>query len=274
MISSILVVARDGRPRLERRSREARSAKPSADCARPAVIAAWHQNTNGENRSADSGLSHAANFMWQRTGKKPDREDAKDFGRLLVLLPTIRSTPRLCVPRGGSTKAPTCTRGSRGVAPFRAPCTAGRTPASWLLLQVEAEVKAKGISPCGSKTDRKGRNDNGQGQRSIKTIDPGPHILRRVQALATRRTAMITGTNLTASKRRHTRNSRRAQSSIKTTWILRGWLLPDGIPTTSDDGFCRRQGGGGSAKVIEEKFAAAQEKPALYRPESGIRRHY
>ncbi len=79
MISSILVVARDGRPRLERRSREARSAKPSADCARPAVIAAWHQNTNGENRSADSGLSHAANFMWQRTGKKPDREDAKDF---------------------------------------------------------------------------------------------------------------------------------------------------------------------------------------------------
>ncbi len=60
------------------------------------------------------------------------------------------------------------------------------------------------------------------------------------------------------------------QDHVDFTWLVN----PDGIPTTSDDGFCRRQGGGGSAKVIEEKFAAAQEKPALYRPESGIRRHY
>ncbi len=34
---------------------------------------------------SDDGLSHAGNFLWQLTGKKPDLETAKDLDTALVL---------------------------------------------------------------------------------------------------------------------------------------------------------------------------------------------
>src|SRR5208337_1681631 len=52
----------------------------------PAVVAAWHRIANGEKPlPADNALSHAGNFLWQLTGKKPRREIAHDLDVCLIL---------------------------------------------------------------------------------------------------------------------------------------------------------------------------------------------
>jgi citrate synthase len=52
----------------------------------PAVVTAWHRIRRGlEPLPADDRLSHAANFLWQLNGTKPDEEVAHDLDVCLVL---------------------------------------------------------------------------------------------------------------------------------------------------------------------------------------------
>ena len=52
----------------------------------PAVVAGWHRIRQGlEPLPPDASLSHAANFLWQLHGKKPDPEMARDLDVCLVL---------------------------------------------------------------------------------------------------------------------------------------------------------------------------------------------
>ena len=52
----------------------------------PAVVAGWHRIRQGlEPVPADPSLPHAANFLWQLHGKKPDKETARDLDVCLVL---------------------------------------------------------------------------------------------------------------------------------------------------------------------------------------------
>jgi citrate synthase len=52
----------------------------------PALVAAWHRIREGmEPLPSDDTLSHAANFLWQLHGEKPDEETARDLDTCLVL---------------------------------------------------------------------------------------------------------------------------------------------------------------------------------------------
>ena len=74
-------------PELNDDSREANVRKAIRLIARfPAVVAAWHRIRNGEKPlPPDNALSHAANFLWQLTGKKPSKEIAQDLDVCLIL---------------------------------------------------------------------------------------------------------------------------------------------------------------------------------------------
>ncbi len=52
----------------------------------PVLIAAWHRIRNGrEPLPPDDTLSHAANFLWQLTGVRPDEDMARDLDICLIL---------------------------------------------------------------------------------------------------------------------------------------------------------------------------------------------
>jgi citrate synthase len=52
----------------------------------PVLVAAWHRISQGlEPLPPDDSLSHAANFLWQFHGEKPDGEMARDLDTCLVL---------------------------------------------------------------------------------------------------------------------------------------------------------------------------------------------
>ena len=52
----------------------------------PTIVAAWDRIRNGaEPVEPDSGLGHAANFLYMLTGRKPDEKTARDFDICLVL---------------------------------------------------------------------------------------------------------------------------------------------------------------------------------------------
>ncbi|MFH1122510.1 MAG: citrate/2-methylcitrate synthase [Pseudomonadota bacterium] len=52
----------------------------------PTLVAAWHRIRQGlEPLPSDDSLSHAANFLWQLHGKRPDEEMARDLDTCLTL---------------------------------------------------------------------------------------------------------------------------------------------------------------------------------------------
>jgi citrate synthase len=74
-------------PDLSDDSREANERKAARLIARTAsVVAAWHRIRNGRDLPApDPKLSHAANFLWQMSGSRPDDDIATDLDTCLVL---------------------------------------------------------------------------------------------------------------------------------------------------------------------------------------------
>ena len=52
----------------------------------PALVAAWHRIRQGlDPLPPDDSLPHAANFLWQLQGTKPDEETAEDLDTCLIL---------------------------------------------------------------------------------------------------------------------------------------------------------------------------------------------
>ncbi len=74
-------------PELHDGTREGNLRKAMRLIARvPVVTAAWHRIRNGlEPVAADASLGHAANFLWQLTGQKPDPEISRDLDICLIL---------------------------------------------------------------------------------------------------------------------------------------------------------------------------------------------
>ena len=74
-------------PDLHEQSREANVRMAARLIARmPAVTAAWHRiRQDKEPLPPDPKLSHAANFLWQVFGNKPDEDMAHDLDTCLIL---------------------------------------------------------------------------------------------------------------------------------------------------------------------------------------------
>ena len=83
---SVPLLAMDD-PDLHEQSREANVRMAARLIARvPAVTAAWHRiRQDKEPLPPDDKLSHAANFLWQVNGNKPDEEMAHDLDTCLIL---------------------------------------------------------------------------------------------------------------------------------------------------------------------------------------------
>ncbi len=271
-------------PELHDESREANVRKAVRLIARfPAVIAAWHRIRNGEKPlPPDNALSHAGNFLWQLTGKKPSSGIAHDLDVCLVLHAdhTFNASTFACR-EVVSTKAHMFAGVAAGVGALSGVLHGGANERVMkMLLQLESEIKSvDGIDAWVKNKISKGEKIMGMGHAVYKTLDPRAKILK----LMSHRLARETGHENwyeyldRIEQVGHAQLSALGRSNIRTNvdfysgsvYAMMG--IPIDIMTPV---FAISRIAGWCAHIIEEKFAEAQDKPELYRPEAQYVGHY
>ena len=271
-------------PELGDDSREANVRKANRLIARfPAVIAGWHRIRQGlDPVPPDDSLSHAANFLWQLTGKKPDAETARDLDICLILHAdhTFNASTFACR-EVVSTKAHMYAGVAAGVGALSGSLHGGANArAMKLLLELESSVKSEADVAVWVKArlDR-GEKIFGMGHAVYHTYDPRGTILKEMCLRHGKKTGHENWYRLlTALEKEGVEEfERRGKANIKinvdfysgSVYAMMG--IPLGIMTPM---FAISRISGWCSHIIEEKFAEAQDKPALYRPESEYVGHY
>jgi citrate synthase len=271
-------------PELHDDSKEANIRKAIRLIARfPAVVAAWNRIRNGKKPlPPDNSLSHAANFLWQLTGKKPSPEIARDLDLCLILHGdhTFNASTFACR-EVVSTKAHMFAGVAAGVGALSGILHGGANERVMkMLLQVESEVKSLDDIDTWvkNKIDR-GEKIMGMGHAVYKTVDPRAKILKQMSSRLARETGHENWYEYLnrIEEVGHRELLARGKSNIRTNvdFYSGSIYAMMGIPTDiMTPVFAISRIAGWCAHIIEEKFAEAQDKPALYRPEAEYVGHY
>jgi len=243
----------------------------------PVVVAAWHRIRNGlEPLPSDDSLSHAANFLWQLQGEKPDPEMARDLEVCLVLHAdhTFNASTFACR-EVVSTQAHMYAGVAAGVGALSGSLHGGANERVMkMLFEVEAAVKA-GKDVTGWVRDRveQGRKIMGMGHAVYKTIDPRSKILKEMSLRLGRKTGhenwfhLLTQIEAEALKIFQEKGKTTIKANVDfysgSVYAMIG--IPVDLMTPI---FAISRVSGWCSHIIEEKYAEAQEKPALYRPQA------
>ena len=245
----------------------------------PALTAAWHRIRNGlEPLPPDASLPHAANFLWQLTGERPNQEISRDLDICLVLHAdhTFNASTFACR-EVVSTRAHMYAGIAAGLGALSGSLHGGANARVMeMLMKLESE---KDISGWVKGQLEQGRKIMGMGHAIYKTTDPRAKILREFSHSLGERTGQTKWYDLSVQveKAALAEFERRGKTTLKpnvdfysaSVYHIMGIPLDLMTPI-----FAISRIAGWCAHIIEEKFAEAQEKPALYRPESEYIGHY
>ncbi|HSR11980.1 MAG TPA: citrate synthase [Thermodesulfobacteriota bacterium] len=271
--ASVPILAMDD-PDLKEETREASVRQAIHLIARiPALVAAWQRTRNGlETVPPDDRLSHAANFLWQLTGKKPDEEIARDLDVCLVLHAdhTFNASTFACR-EVVSTRAHMYAAVSAGVGALSGSLHGGAN--AQVLRMLQGVEKEKDIGAWVKKQLDQGKRIMGMGHAVYKTSDPRGKILREMGERMGKKLGKEEIIRLSAQieEAAVSEFEKRGLPTIKPNvdffsapvYHLMG--IPGDLMTPV---FAVSRIAGWCAHIIEEQFAEAQEKPALYRPQA------
>ncbi len=267
-------------PELDDDSREANMAKAIRLISRvPVVVAAWYRIREGrEPVPPEPTLSHAGNFLWQLRGTQPDAEIARDLDTILVLHAdhSFNASTFACR-EVVSTRAHMYAGVAAGVGALSGSLHGGANAQVMKMLQ---ELRnEKDVSGWVKSQLASGRKIMGMGHAVYKTLDPRARFLKDMC--------------FTLGKKLHEDHWCRLSTEIEETAVAefnaqgKTTIRPNvdfysasvyhmmGIPLDlMTPVFAVARVAGWTAHIIEEKFADAQEKPALYRPLSEYVGHY
>ena len=261
-------------PELAEESREANVRMAIRLIARmPVVVAAWHRIRNGlEPLASDPTLSHAANFLWLLHGKRPDEATARDLDVCLILHAdhTFNASTFACR-EVVSTRAHMYAGIAAGIGALSGSLHGGaNAEVMKMLLELESE---RDISGWVKARLDKGERIMGMGHAVYKTMDPRARFLKDM--------AFRIG-NKTGQSRWHELSTQIETAGLE-EFKKRGKpeIQPNvdffSAPVYHMMGISRdlmtpifaiSRTAGWCSHIIEEKFAEAQEKPALYRPQA------
>lgn len=239
----------------------------------PAVVAAWHRIRNGlEPLTPDDALSHAANFLWQLHGEKPDAEMADDLDTCLILHAdhTFNASTFACR-EVVSTRAHMYAGVSAGIGALSGSLHGGANARVMkMLLSLEAE---KDVSGWVSRQLESGERIMGMGHAVYKTMDPRARYLKDMAARLGKKTGQERWSELSREIERAglAEFAKRGKADIQpnvdffSAPVYHIMGIPRDIMTPI---FAISRVAGWCSHIIEEKFAEAQEKPALYRPKA------
>ena len=265
---------------LDDETRAANMAKAIRLIARvPVIVAGWQRIREGrEPLPSDGALSHAENFLWQLTGAQPDPEIARDLDTILVLHAdhSFNASTFACR-EVVSTRAHMYAGVAAGVGALSGSLHGGANAQVMKMLQElrnEKDISAWVRSQLAS-----GRKIMGMGHAVYKTLDPRARFLKDMC--------------FRLGKKLHEDHWCRLSTEIEETAVAelnaqgKTTIRPNvdfysasvyhlmGIPLDlMTPVFAVARIAGWTAHIIEEKFADAQEKPALYRPLSEYVGHY
>ena len=267
-------------PELSVETREANFLKATKLISRlPEIVAAWHRIRKGlEPLPADDHLSHAANFLWQLKGKKPDEETARDLDTCLVLHAdhTFNASTFACR-EVVSTKAHMYAGVAAGVGALSGSLHGGaNAQVMKMLLELESE---KDIAGWVRKRLEQGKRIMGMGHAVYKTVDPRAKFLKEIAYRLGKKLGQEKWPQLSSQieKAAIEEFEKRGQTTIKpnvdfySAPVYHIMGIPMDLMTPV---FAISRIAGWCAHILEEKFAEAQEKPALYRPKAEYVGHY
>ena len=239
----------------------------------PVLAAAWHRIRKGvEPLPSDEELSHAANFLWQLHGKKPDAEMARDLDTCLVLHAdhTFNASTFACR-EVVSTRAHMYAGVSAGIGALSGSLHGGaNAKVMKMLMELESENDIAGWIK--SQLDGGGKI-MGMGHAVYKTMDPRAIFLKDMAARLGRKTGQERWHVLSTEIEKFGIEAFRKKGKTAILPNVDFYSAPVyhimGIPLDlMTPVFAISRITGWCAHIIEEKFAEAQDKPALYRPKA------
>ena len=267
-------------PDLGGQTREANLAQAVRLISRvPVIVAGWQRIRQGsEPLPPRDTLSHAANFLWQLTGKEPDEEIARDLDVVLLIHAdhSFNASTFACR-EVVSTGAHMYASAAAGVGALSGVLHGGaNAEVMKMLLELRNE---KDIDGWVKRHLDAGLKIMGFGHAVYKTLDPRAPFLREMCSSLGNKLDDDDWCRLLAEieEAATAELTRRGKPTIKPNvdfWSSSVYHLM-GIPVDLMTAvFAVARIAGWTAHIIEEKFADAQKKPALYRPLSEYVGHY
>ena len=238
----------------------------------PTLVAGWHRIRNGHQVLApDPSLDHAANFLWMLQGKQPDTATAHDLDVCLILHADHTFNASTFAAREVvSTRASLYAGVSAGLGALSGSLHGGaNAKVMEMLLKLENEPD---IEAWVTAQLQQGQVIMGMGHAIYKTGDPRAVYLKKMG----QRLGDQTGGKWAAI-------SQKIEDTALAIFARQGktTILPNvdfnsapvyylmGIPMDlMTPVFAISRVAGWCAHIIEEQFADAQGKPALYRPQA------
>ena len=238
----------------------------------PTIIASWQRIRNGlEIIDPDSSLSHAANFLYMMSGEKPDTEVEKIFDVCLILHADHTFNASTFTARQvASTRAHMYSAASAAIGALSGELHGGaNTEVMKMLLEigeidkVELWIKEKLVQ---------GEKIMGMGHAVYKTYDPRAQVLKELS----RKLAVKSNEqwfDMTEKIETSTISEMKLQKGkdiypnvdLYSASIYYMLKIPVDLNTPI---FAISRVAGWAAHIIEEKFAEAAPKTALYRPKA------
>jgi len=238
----------------------------------PTIIASWHRIRNGlEIIDPDASLSHAANFLYMMSGEKPDAEVEKIFDVCLILHADHTFNASTFTARQvASTRAHMYSAASAAIGALSGELHGGaNTEVMKMLLEISDVNK---VESWIKEQLTQGEKIMGMGHAVYKTYDPRAQVLKELsRKLASKskeqwfemtekiETATISEMKLQKGKDIY------PNVDLYSASIYYMLKIPMDLNTPI---FAISRVAGWAAHIIEEKFAEAAPKTALYRPKA------
>jgi citrate synthase len=238
----------------------------------PTIVASWHRIRNElDPIEPDSSLSHAANFLYMMFGEKPDPEVEKIFDVCLILHAEHTFNASTFTARQvASTRAHMYSASSAAIGALSGELHGGaNTEVMKMLLEiseldkVEGWIKEKMIV---------GDRIMGMGHAVYKTYDPRAQVLKELSRKLAEKTKdpwfditeKVETTTISEMKSQKDRDIY-PNVDLYSASLYYMLKIPMDLNTPI---FAISRVVGWAAHIIEEKFAEAAPKPALYRPKA------
>jgi len=238
----------------------------------PTIIASWQRIRNGfDIVDPDSSLGHAANFLYMMSGEKPDSEVEKIFDVCLILHADHTFNASTFTARQvASTRAHMYSASSAAIGALSGELHGGaNTEVMKMLLEITDIGK---VEPWIKEKLSQGEKIMGMGHAVYKTYDPRAQVLKELsRKLAAK--SKDKWFDMTEKIETATISEMKSQKGkdiypnvdLYSASIYYMLKIPVDLNTPI---FAISRVAGWAAHIIEEKFAEAAPKTALYRPKA------
>jgi citrate synthase len=239
----------------------------------PTILAAWGRIRKGDEVvSPSSDLDHAANFLYMLHGKVPDKEVARFLDTCLVLHAEHSFNASTFAAREvASTKAHMYAAIGAGVGSLSGDLHGGANVRVMEMLKTIGTVE--NIEPYVKKILSEGKKVMGLGHAVYQTDDPRAFILAPMSKSMGERVGETKwyeiSKNLEKTAKAEFKREKDLDLPVNVDFYSASLYYSMGIPVDFfTPVFAISRVAGWTTHVLEEQFAEAAPKPALYRPES------